>query len=256
MNQTLTAATHFVALHGFTGEGADFSALSSFTGGTWHCPDLPGHGTQKNAPTPDFSLPHLKSRIFENIDTTQHIGVGYSMGGRLLLNLATQQPHSFQALVLISTSPGLPSSRERKARICSDLFWIDLLRSEGLENFLTKWWDQPILASIRNLPPEDYQRILARRLQNSTEGLIKSLELHGTGVLPSCWELLQNLDLPVLICTGTNDTKFQQISEKMHYLLPRSQQIQIPGASHSPHIENPAKTAQAISDFLSKNGLA
>ena len=46
--------------------------------------------------------------------------VGYSMGGRLCLELAVQRPDLVEALVLVSTSPGIADDAERAARLAAD----------------------------------------------------------------------------------------------------------------------------------------
>ncbi|MGE9289724.1 MAG: hypothetical protein ACQKBT_01960, partial [Puniceicoccales bacterium] len=66
MSNKLTSATQILALHGFTGEGADYSALSSSTGGTWHCPDLPGHGKNADVGAEDFSLERITSSLLHS----------------------------------------------------------------------------------------------------------------------------------------------------------------------------------------------
>lgn len=251
MISTITSAARFLALHGFTGEGADFSALSSWAGGTWNCPDLPGHGTNSEAQDPEFSIDRLRYSLIPR--SPDHlVGVGYSMGGRLLLNLATSDPDAFEKLILISASPGLDDEEERKNRRINDEKWIRLLDEGTLQTFLDQWWEQPVLKSLKDLPAPDEKRLIARRLRNNPVGLIRSLRHHGTGQLPSIWEKCSHLRVPTLICAGENDLKFKDLAERMVSIIPNSQLSLIPDSGHSPHLENPRATAAAIIRFLSQ----
>ncbi|MBC2603046.1 2-succinyl-6-hydroxy-2,4-cyclohexadiene-1-carboxylate synthase [Puniceicoccus vermicola] len=249
MSQLLSSATRILALHGFTGEGADYSALSSCVGGSWTCPDLPGHGIHADAPAEDFRWEALENQLL-NLSGSPQIGIGYSMGGRLLLHLAIRNQSAFEKLVLISTSPGLPTLQERKDRRRADKRWIDLLHQEGISSFLDQWWKQPVLQTLDQLPAPKRDALLERRRQNKAQGLIHSLEHHGTGALPSLWDKLINIKIPTLICVGETDSKFNQIASEMSDRLQNSHLSIVPHAGHSPHLENPEDLASAILRFL------
>tara|TARA_R100000027_G_scaffold67654_1_gene67509 strand:+ start:5475 stop:6236 length:762 start_codon:yes stop_codon:yes gene_type:complete len=245
-----TSSAHFLALHGFTGEGADYSALSSYTGGDWLCADLPGHGSLKDATHNQFSISSIEKQVLARPPSSGYIGIGYSMGGRLLLHLAHRNPDIFKALVLISTSPGLRTERERIERIRSDEKWIRILETTPLPHFLDLWWNQPILASIRNLPATQLNQLREQRLKNSPDGLIRSLQQNGTGAIPSMWEALPDLQMPSLLVVGQSDMKFQKIAKQMKLGLARVRYSVIDQSGHSPHLENPQDTSLAIKDFL------
>jgi len=172
------------------------------------------------------------------------------MGGRLLLHFATEYPSLFDKLILISTSPGLESEKERAIRRESDKKWIQLLKEEPIGSFFDQWWDQPILQSLRNLPKADRNHLLARRLDQSPQGLIRSLQHHGTGALPSLWRQCSGLTIPTLICVGQNDTKFREIGQRMAAIIPKTQSAVIPDAGHSPHLETPPALSTALRNFL------
>ncbi len=172
------------------------------------------------------------------------------MGGRILLHLALRNPSAFERIVLISASPGLPTPSERDARRRADAKWIRLLQEKAITGFLEKWWEQPVLRTLKYLPPELSKSLFFRRKQNSPEGLVRSLQHHGTGALDSLWEKLPHLTVPVLICTGANDEKFQTIAHAMTRKLPSAQHAVIPKCGHAPHWEAPKETATAISNFI------
>ncbi len=235
------ARSVFLALHGFTGTGADFSALSRCVKGEWYCPDLPGHGTRSDALPGDFDPAALPSLLPPG--DRPLTGVGYSLGGRLLLHLALQCPDRFEKLVLIGASPGLADETERAKRRRHDEHWIGLLRTVGVAGFLEQWWKQPVLAGLEKLPAEQWKDLRSRRLANEADGLARSLEYHGSGVLPALWDDLSGLEIPVTLVVGENDRKFRQIAGKMANRLPRATIEIIPATGHAPHLEKPAATA-------------
>lgn len=235
-----------LALHGFTGEGADFSALSRLADGDWFCPDLPGHGCRADAPEEEFSLDRLADRLLRNEPERSLTGLGYSMGGRLLLHLALLRPRVFNALVLIGASPGLAEPAERRSRRASDGRWQALLEREGCAAFFDQWWRQPVLRSLETLPAEQRKALRERRLRNSARGLVRSLRLHGTGSLPSLWHRLPEIGIPVLCCAGERDRKFRDLAAEMAALFPAGAVRMIPSAGHAPHLENPRETAEAV----------
>ncbi|MEM0966713.1 MAG: alpha/beta fold hydrolase [Verrucomicrobiota bacterium] len=235
----------FLALHGFTGEGADFAELSALVGGRWSFPDLPGHGINKDATEEEFSLDALAEHLCEG-DNGETIGIGYSMGGRLLLNVAARRPGFFRGLILIGASPGLAQEPERAQRRKTDAEWIQKLSGDDIEEFFRQWWRQPVLSDIETLVPKE------RRLKNNPAGLARSLRFHGNGTLPSLWTELPKITLPTLICVGEKDEKFLEIGDRMTELLPKGDVVAIPGCHHAPHWEDPKLTAKAFQEFAEK----
>jgi len=243
------SGARFLALHGFAGSGADFAILSRHLGGRWHCPDLPGHGCRAGAAAEDFAPRNVAPALFAGARPPL-VGIGYSMGARILLHLALGEPDRFSRLVLIGGSPGIAAEDERQARVEADARWIALLENEGISAFLDEWHRQPVLRTARPEDPAELRAFLDRRRQNDPGGLARSLKFHGTGALPPLWDRLPELRLPVLLCVGGNDEKFIRIAEEMRESLPTSSMASIVAAGHAPHWEKPCETAQAIRNFL------
>ena len=112
-----------VALHGFTGQGADFDPLRAFLppGSTLSSPDLPGHGSKRLLKDlAAYSLPAHLAAISEAATASQITLLGYSMGGRLALHWAIAHPERIQRLILVGASPGLATPDEPSRR----LTWI------------------------------------------------------------------------------------------------------------------------------------
>lgn len=242
-----------VLLHGFTGSSENWQPHREFFSAYFDVlvPDLPGHGSN---PAIQFSMADTAKELIEFIQhhTPEKVHLlGYSMGGRLALYLAIFYPEMFHSLILESASPGLASESERTARIASDEQLAQKLMQEGIEKFVDYWENIPLFATQKNLPEDVRVKLRSQRLKNNPLGLANSLRGMGTGVQPSLWDQLPELKLPVLILAGEQDTKFTQIGQQMHALIPDAQLKIIPNAGHTIHLEQPGLFHAIVLEFLS-----
>ncbi len=68
----------------------------------------------------------------------------------------------------------------------------------------------------------------------------------GTGALPSLWERLGELALPVELIVGARDGKFRAIAAEMAARLPEAHLHVVPGAGHAVHLERPEAVAAVL----------
>jgi 2-succinyl-6-hydroxy-2,4-cyclohexadiene-1-carboxylate synthase len=232
-----------VALHGFTGEGADFAPLRAALPDSWDVvsPDFPGHGSRRgDRALADYSLASHLDTITAAVGATEDVVLlGYSMGGRLALHWTLAHPGRCRRLVLIGASPGLATATAREERRLADGALATFLRTEGLERFYKYWHNQPLLHALFRLPEPVLGPLRDRRAANHPEGLALSLENVGTGALPSLWERLGELRLPVDLVTGELDPKFCQLAREMGPVIPRARLSVVEGAGHAVHLERP-----------------
>lgn len=252
MNKPVT----IIALHGFTGGGADFSGFANQVKphATWLCPDLPGHG-------PDPLLPCDPARAVKLIEenypqtkatpTTQlTILLGYSMGARAALMHACKYPSRWDALVLISCNPGIEGEEQRQARREADEALAHKLEKSGSAPFIQEWQEQGLIRSQQNIRPDWYAAMQATRALHSAEGLAKSLKEFGQGSCPNHWPSLAHLKMPVLLLSGSLDDKYDAIARSMNKQIEHAQHTTIEGAGHMPHLEGPEATAARLSQFI------
>ncbi len=64
--------------------------------------------------------------------------------------------------------------------------------------------------------------------------------------MPSLWDRLPTLTIPVTLITGERDEKFRALAEAMQERLPNATHVVIPNAGHAAQLENPQAVAQAI----------
>jgi 2-succinyl-6-hydroxy-2,4-cyclohexadiene-1-carboxylate synthase len=249
-------APTLLALHGFTGSGRDFDSLLNAIGRNKVnslCIDFPGHG---NSDSPSDRDAYALTGTVELIDQVRQIApvpenvylLAYSMGGRIGLHYLNR--FKTKGAFLIGTSPGLDSEKERSERLKIGRKWIRKLSgTSSVEEFCVEWEAQPIILPQTQLPEPLASELASRRRNNDPSGLANALGAWGTGVLPSLWKALPAHPGYNLI-VGENDTKFLEIAKSMQSCNAGMQIHTIPDAAHSPHLENPAATADVIKKVL------
>lgn len=246
-------------LHGFTGSSRSWppeiiDGLAS-SGRLPILVDLPGHGRHVG----EFELGRFTlETVFRDLDRASGPDpcpvVGYSMGGRLALAYAVCHPHRVSHLVLESASPGLRTEAERARRRDSDDALASRIEREGIEAFVRAWEMLPLFESQRALPAEVQEAQRARRRLNDPRSLAAALRSLGTGALPSYWEDLERLDMPVLLIVGALDRKFTSLAEEMMRLLRRGRTVVVEDAGHAVHLERPDAWIASVLPFLADGG--
>jgi 2-succinyl-6-hydroxy-2,4-cyclohexadiene-1-carboxylate synthase len=168
------------------------------------------------------------------------------MGGRLALHLALGHPESVAGLVLIGATPGIVEEVERADRRRADEALARKIRAEPIDVFLDGWLAKPLFAG---LTPAAAARAARRR--NRPEGLAASLESCGTGTQQPLWNRLAELEVPVLLITGSGDAKFTDLAERMAAELSNAAvtTVSLPG-THAVHLERPEEAADAVLGWL------
>ena len=108
-------------LHGFTGDVSTWDPfLQGWAGFRLIRADVIGHGRSDSPPDhARYSFgPAVEDllAILDRLEVEKTALLGYSMGGRLALNLALAAPERLTALVLESASPGIAIDDERRVR--------------------------------------------------------------------------------------------------------------------------------------------
>jgi 2-succinyl-6-hydroxy-2,4-cyclohexadiene-1-carboxylate synthase len=173
------------------------------------------------------------------------IYLGYSMGGRLCLELAVQEPDLLEGLVLVSSGPGIADEAERAARAEADLATAARVAELGVEAFLAEWVAQPIFAT---LPPARAQ-VAERAATHDVASLQHQLVALGQGSQPPRWEDLGSLDVPVMLLSGEADPKYDAIAEAMFDAIPDCLRFTLPGG-HALPLEQPEAVAATLRTFL------
>ena len=248
------STTATVVLHGFTGSAAAMAPLTSRLPGPVLALDLPGHGPGPVSGDPAGYT--MAATVAGVVDATAHLErfalVGYSMGGRVALQVALAHPDRVNALALIGARAGIDDPAERAERIADDDALADRIESEGIEWFADYWADQPLFATQRTrLSVELQAELRAQRLACDPAGLAHSLRGMGAGAAEPVGCRLGELAMPCALIAGADDAKFAVIAHQMATAIPQATVRVISDAGHATHLEAPDATAAAVIQCVS-----
>ena len=231
-----------VLLHGFTNSGASWEPVIAGLGQRYRAlaPDIRGHASATTA------APVTLGAVIDDVAALTEgpfTLVGYSQGGRIALHVALALPHRVTRLVLIGASPGLADEAEREQRRLADERLAEEISSLPIDEFARQWAQTPVLADI----PAAIAAVSHRdRLQSTPQGLAAALRGLGTGALPSLWDRLTRLQMPVALLAGERDAKFTALAHEMARCIPRASVTIVPGAGHAVHLERPQAVIEAL----------
>ncbi|HEY5286144.1 MAG TPA: alpha/beta fold hydrolase [Solirubrobacteraceae bacterium] len=232
-----------VLLHGFGGTRGAWAAVEKLLPPPRYRPlalDLPGHGDLADV-RPPITFAKCVASVLERSPKRFVLG-GYSMGGRIALNIALQAPQRVERLVLVSATAGIQDPTERAARRRSDRRFAKEIAQGSIEEFIERWRSKPMFAED---PPEVDALARADQALNGPRGVAAALRGIGAGEMPPLWEKLAELEMPVIVVAGHRDRKFVRTGERMVKLLPDSL-LKVTGGGHCLLFENPKNVAMAL----------
>lgn len=200
-------------LHGFLGRGADWRAVTRYLS----CPAL----------TPDLTLtpPPLPEAC--------HLA-GYSMGGRIAMQLALAQPERILSLALISAHPGLTSGHAERA--AQDEAWAVRFETENFDAVLRDWYNQPLFATLRGKDA----LIRAVGKAHTESAMAAMLRRYSLAQQPCYLEPLARAPFPVTWIYGTQDLPYRRL-----YAAIEGRVIGLEGG-HALHREQPERIAHEL----------
>ncbi len=245
-----------VLVHGFMGSAAVWGELPRRLAVSRRVlvPDLPGHG--QSAASYDAARYEVRRLAADVAWAAQTLApgptdwVGYSMGGRIALAAAAEGIAPIRRMVLESASPGLSAEHDRNARQVADEVRATDLERDGMTSFVDAWLEQPLFATQRRLPSSVLARERSRRIAQDPMALAACLRGGGTGTQPSYWGHLASIMVPTLLLTGSLDSKFEALADRMADRLPDVVRRTVPGAGHAVHLEAPDLWLRAVGAFL------
>jgi pimeloyl-ACP methyl ester carboxylesterase len=96
--------------------------------------------------------------------------------------------------------------------------------------------------------PEILAAAQADRVRSTPAGLARALRGLGTGALPSLWNRLGELEMPVSLVVGERDPKFRELAQRMAEGIARARVHVVAGAGHAVHLEAPERVAELIAE--------
>jgi 2-succinyl-6-hydroxy-2,4-cyclohexadiene-1-carboxylate synthase len=237
-------AESVVLLHGFGGTRRGWEAvIAQMNGEERYRPqalDLPGHGAAGSLRP--ITFPACVAHVLASSPPSFALA-GYSMGGRVALQVALAAPERVLRLVLIATTAGIADEGERARRRVAEARLADELESVPYEEFIARWRGQPLFAGD---PPWVAEAARADQRRNDPANLAVALRGIGTGEMAPLWERLPGLAMPTAVVVGERDAKFRALGERMADRLPRGELVVLAGG-HALPLENPSALAGLLS---------
>jgi 2-succinyl-6-hydroxy-2,4-cyclohexadiene-1-carboxylate synthase len=239
-------------LHGFLGSSLDWNHIVTFLEHDFDILtiDLPGHGQSVNIDS-NYSFENVARAIVkilkqENISTCTLLG--YSMGGRIALYTTLKYPDRFSQLILESCSPGIQSDEERTSRQQFEQNMIKKLEQFCMADFINDWYSMSLFDSLRAHP--HYNEMIKRRVHNEASALIHSITNLGAGAMPSLWNDLARLDVPIHFVYGELDKKYKSIARGIQRQAKNVSLYNIKNSGHNTHLENPSEFSTVVKNIL------
>ena len=232
-----------VLLHGFAGTGRLWDPVVARLDGERYrplAPDLRGHGAA--AARRPVSFDAIAEDVL-GLSAHPFTLAGYSMGGRIALQVALAAPERVRRLVLVATTAGIDDAAERARRRAADEALAAETEHGTIEAFADRWTAQPLFAGT---PPEAAAVWRADILDNEPAALAAALRGVGTGSMEPLWDRLGELTMPATVLAGEHDAKFRALGERLAAGLPRAELVIVEGAGHGIPREDPAAVAAAI----------
>ena len=206
-----------LAVHGFLGQGSDWNFLRE-AGFEVIAPDL-------------FADRQRVAGWFGGLAPPPDVIVGYSMGGRLALQVASR----FKLAVIISAGI-TPPDPGRRAR---DDAWAARFESEEWSTLMRDWNAKEIFSGHdAHRQEKDYDRAaLAAALREWSPSVLHAPDL-------------RKLETPVIWMAGDRDEKYVAEAERAVALLPHARLEVVSGAGHRVPFERPDAVVDLLRDAL------
>lgn len=236
-----------VLLHGFLGEPQEWQKVAAQLSEHFYClaPALPGHA---GSPAQAHDFAELADELWEQIEAQlpepeQFALFGYSLGGRLAMELTRKHFLRIGALILEGAHPGLQETEQRRQRREHDEAWALAFEKQPWHQSLDAWYRQPVFASL-----DEHQRadLIARRAQHNPDHLAAVLRSASLAGQPDMRGMLNSLSVPVMFIAGTKDDKFSAIGDELAAMNPELCLAKLPDIGHNCHAEAPEQVADLI----------
>ena len=225
--------------HGFAATSAMFAAnvgpiAMDHEVITW---DLRGHGSSDYPADPECYSPAEAlddmAALLTHCGRDRAVLGGHSLGGYLSLDFALTFPDRVAGLVLIDTGPGFRNDAARDGWNRRAIGTAERFAERGLR----------ALGSSAELHANEHRD--ASGLALAARHTLTQRDSHVLDGLP-------RIAVPTLVIVGSDDEPFLGAADYMTAKIPMARKVIIPGAGHSPNVDQPDLVNTALQSFLAE----
>jgi 3-oxoadipate enol-lactonase len=210
--------------------------------------DVRGHG-KTESPKTEYTILLFTEDLYQFLKALKVKNayfLGYSMGGRIALNLAIDHPEIVKALILANSSVGLmsPSAEAMERRRT----WLELLEKGDINRFVELMTTTVFSPGFKDRNAAAFERYKNVKLQNKPDALTRVIQAMGVPTAPPD---LNKVKCPVLIIVGEKDTLTGVDQGKLAQKAMINSKLVILPTGHAAAVELPSKFNSAVMEFLS-----
>jgi len=225
-----------------------------------------------NEPIPkgadDPMLPHVDDLVsfMKGVDAAPAHLVGHSWGGFISLLAAIRHPEVVRSLVLMEppvlslfvSAPPRPSELLRmllqRPRTAIAIMRFAITAAEPAAKAYRRGDDERGFELFARgvLGREAFERLSSERKAQAWDNVaVDKAQLLGEGFPPLSDEQVRGVSAPTLLLHAQQSPAFlHRLSDRLEELLPDVRRMEVPGASHIMHEDNPQAVNEAIAGFL------
>jgi 3-oxoadipate enol-lactonase len=210
-------------------------------------PDLRGFGASPVTPHLVTLREYAEDveELLTRLGIERAAAVGLSMGGLVVMDLATTHPERWWALGLVTTTVEPVTPQERAVRRER----ADLLERDGMHvliDYMHTGLYGPLAA------PEVRSRVDAMMARAPVAGAAAALR--GRAERPDYRPRLRELDIPTFVCTGSEDPwSNEAVTAEIIDHLRRPELLVVEGAGHLPNLEAGDVFTPSLIEFLARH---
>ncbi|MGE4131933.1 MAG: alpha/beta fold hydrolase [Bdellovibrionales bacterium] len=246
-------------LHGLMGSGSNWRQVAKAFAEDYQVLTFDQRGHGRSHPPGDHFRPTDFAQdlrlILDELGWERIFLVGHSMGGRNALEFAWRFAHRVIGLVMEDIGPEAKASAMDRIRRLLDLVPSPFSSRAEARRFLLEEYPKLISFYPR---PETVAMFLLTNIVEKAPG-VWDWRFDKTAILAALtagrqedrWDAFQNLKCPVLVMRGENSTDLdRETFERMQRLLPSARAVEIPGAGHWVHFEQPDAFIRVVREFF------